>query len=113
MKVSLDDLQYSIPFGNERPDIEQKKHKLMGASNTRRIEKVRRSNLRLITDSTNAIVEDEVLINMLTVSKLTQEDIKHRIEEAKKMEEEIKRNSTSCWQIERCNYISLLLNSRR
>lgn len=70
----------------ERPDVEEKKNKLVTtmAADAKQLKDLEAKILQLLSESTGNILDDEVLINTLADSKTTSAIIHERVEESKK-----------------------------
>jgi len=80
----------------ERPDLEEMKNQLV-ISNARMKKELRNIEdeiLRLLSESSGDILEDEALINTLGKSKQTSNEINEKVKEAEKTEQEI--DATRC-----------------
>jgi len=76
---------------SERPDIEQKKVQLLlqMAEDKRQLQQLEAKILQMLSESEGNILDDEVLINTLSESKLTSIAISERVAEAEITEHEI------------------------
>lgn len=96
IKVTVINFTVTVPgltdqlLGNvvkaERPDVEQRKNKLVVsmAADAKQIKEIEAKILKMLSESKGNILDDEVLINTLADAKTTSKIINERVEESKK-----------------------------
>ncbi|GBG29459.1 Dynein heavy chain 1, axonemal [Hondaea fermentalgiana] len=84
--IGLTDQLLGDVVKSERPDVEEKKNKLVTtmAADAKQLKDLEAKILQLLSESTGNILDDEVLINTLADSKTTSAIIHERVEESKK-----------------------------
>jgi len=84
----LEDQLLGITVAKERPDLDELKNSLVisGAKMAAQLKEIESSILRLLSESEGNILDDESLINTLSQSKVTSDEINAKAEEAAKTE---------------------------
>jgi dynein heavy chain len=87
----LEDQLLGLVVREERPDLEKQKNHLVlsMAADNKQLKELEDKILRLLSQSEGNILDDEVLINTLSDSKVTSGVIKGRVKEAEETEREI------------------------
>ena len=91
----LEEQLLGVTVGEELPDLAQQKANLVvdNANRNKQLYDIESEILYLLSNSTGNILDDTVLIDTLAQSKVTSEEIKEAMKEAKVIEEEIEANS--------------------
>jgi dynein heavy chain len=89
--LGLESQLLGLVVKTERPDIEQKKVQLLlqMAEDKRQLQLLEAKILKLLSESEGNILDDEVLINTLSESKITASSIAERVAEAEITEQDI------------------------
>eukprot|EP00965_Chrysotila_dentata_P092804 3064457-Pleurochrysis_carterae.AAC.1 len=84
----LEDQLLGITVAKERPDLEELKNNLVvsNAKMAKQLKDIESEILKLLSESTGNILDDENLINTLAQSKVTSNEIQAKADEAKKTE---------------------------
>eukprot|EP01028_Stygiella_incarcerata_P009150 TRINITY_DN426_c0_g1_i1.p1 TRINITY_DN426_c0_g1~~TRINITY_DN426_c0_g1_i1.p1 ORF type:complete len:4140 (-),score=1088.60 TRINITY_DN426_c0_g1_i1:191-12610(-) len=87
----LEDQLLGIVVAKERPDLEEMKSQLVvsNAKMKKELKVIEDQILKLLSESSGDILEDEVLINTLAKSKVTSDEINEKVKEAEETEKEI------------------------
>ena len=87
----LEEQLLNVVVANEMPDLAEQRAGLVlsNAANNKALYDIESEILRLLSTSTGNILDDSVLIETLAQSKITSEDIKQKMIEAKAIEDEI------------------------
>ena len=91
----LEEQLLGVTVGEEMPELAAQKANLVvdNASRNKQLYDIESEILYLLSNSTGNILDDTVLIDTLAQSKVTSEEIKEAMKEAKVIEEEIEQNS--------------------
>merc|ERR1711968_354358 len=83
----LQDQMQGIVVATEQPELEQKREELVleDAANKRQLKEIEDLILKLLKEAEGNILDDEVLINTLSESKKTSDDIKIKVKAAEKI----------------------------
>ncbi|XP_057310450.1 dynein axonemal heavy chain 3-like isoform X2 [Hydractinia symbiolongicarpus] len=89
--LGLEDQLLGIVAAKEKPDLEEKKNKLVleSAANKRQLKEIEDKILYVLSSSEGNILEDETAIKVLSSSKVLSEEISEKQELATKTEKEI------------------------
>jgi len=87
----LQDQMLGVVVAREMPEMEQKKNDLtvQNAKMKKQLQDIEDQILRLLSEASGDILEDETLINILAESKVTSKEINERVAEAEIIEKEI------------------------
>jgi dynein heavy chain len=87
----LEDQMLGVAIVTELPEMEAKKNALVvsNAAMKKQLHEIESKILKLLSESTGNILDDHVLIETLSASKITSNDINIKVAEAQKTEEEI------------------------